>query len=80
MTTSCIWSIDRILSRDTSQDKVGKGVMPMKGYSVFPKAAALLEPRYQIILSHNQDTGWVGGYLSAEMQLVYFTVLANRII
>ena len=32
----------------------------MKGYSVYPKALALLEPHHQIIYRHNQDTHWVG--------------------
>ena len=32
--------------------------MAMKGYSVFSKGPALLEPRYQIVYCHIQDTRW----------------------
>ena len=32
------------------------GAMAMKGYSVFPKAPALLEPHHQIAYCHIQDT------------------------
>ena len=31
------------------QARVDLGVMAMKGYSVFPKALALLEPHYQTV-------------------------------
>ena len=34
--------------------------MAMKGYSAFPKAAALLEPHHQIVYCHIQETRWGG--------------------
>ncbi len=37
---------------------VALGAMAIKGYSTFPKALALLEPHYQIILCHIQDNHW----------------------
>ncbi len=46
------------------QATVDLGVMAMKGFSVFPKAPALLE-------SHHQS------YSSAEKQLVYSTAPAD---
>ena len=39
---------------------VDLGAMAMKGYSAFPKAPALLEPHYQTVLCHIQDTRWGG--------------------
>ena len=38
--------------------RVDLGAMAMKRYSAFPKAPALLEPHYQIVLCHIQDTRW----------------------
>ena len=38
--------------------RVDLGAMAMKGYSVFPKAPALLEPHHQIVYCHIQDTRW----------------------
>ena len=47
----------------------------MKVYSSFPKAPALLEPHYQIISCHIQDTlSWVGSNSSAENN---FMLLCN---
>ena len=34
------------------------GTMAMKGYSTFPKIPALLEPHYQIVSCHIQETRW----------------------
>ena len=53
------------------QDRVDLGAKAMKGYSIFPKAPALLEPHHQIVLCHILGTYWGGSYLSAEMLLVY---------
>ena len=51
---------------------------PMKGYSAFAIAPALLERHHQIISYHILDTRqWRVSYLSAEMQLVYPTALAD---
>ena len=50
--------------------------MEIKGYSASPKAPALLEPHHQIVWCHIRDTCCVrvlGGYPSAEAQLVYST-------
>ena len=55
---SSIWPIDRILSGVTTPGQSGLGRMPIKGYSVFPKDPALLEPHHQIVLCHIQDTHW----------------------
>ena len=53
-------------------------VMTIKGYTAIPKGPALMEPHYQIVLFHIQNTYWRKGfYLSAEMQSVYFTALAD---
>ena len=38
--------------------RVNLGAMAMKGYSAFPKAPVLLEPRHQIIKCHVHDTRW----------------------
>ena len=43
------------------RDRVDLRAMAMKGYSVFPKAPASLEPHHQIVLCHIQDTRWGGG-------------------
>ena len=56
------------------QARMDQGVIAMKGYSAFPKVPVLLEPRYQIVWSHMQDTLWGGvSFPSAEMQSVYST-------
>ena len=39
--------------------------MVMKGHSTLPKAPALLEPHYQIVLFHIPDTHWVGAGLTS---------------
>ena len=38
--------------------RVDLGALAMKGYSAFPKALALLESQYQILLCYIQDTRW----------------------
>ena len=43
----------------------------MKGHSKFAKTTELVEPHYQIVLCHIQDTGWVGVCESAEIKSVY---------
>ena len=54
-----------------------------KGCFRFPKASALLEPHYQIVYCHIQDTlivcvcGARGSYPSAEVQSVYSTAPAD---
>ena len=40
--------------------RVGLGVIVMKGCSAFSKPPALLEPLYQIVQCHIQDTLWRG--------------------
>ena len=45
----------------------------MRGYSVFPKAVALLESHHQIVSCHIQETRWAGSYPSAKKQSVYST-------
>ena len=52
------------------QARVDMGAMATKGYSTFPKAPASLEPHYQIVWCHIQDTRLRGGLtLSAEVHL-----------
>ena len=67
MSKRSIWTIDRTLSDATTS----------KGYSAFPKAPALLEPRNQIVKCHSQGTSWGGYYPSAEMHSVYSTTPAD---
>ena len=50
--------------------------MVMKGYSIFPKVPALLEPHHQIVYAGHSLDRW-RSYTSAEMQLVYSTAQAN---
>ena len=59
------------------QARVDLGPMAVKGYSVFPKRPALLEPLHQIVLCHIQETHWWVFYPSAEMQSVYSTAPTN---
>ena len=40
------------------QTRVDLRAMAIKGYSTFPKAPALLEPRHQIVYFHIQETRW----------------------
>ena len=47
--------------------------MAINGYSAFPKAAALLEPHYQIVLCYILDTRLGVSYPSAVKQSVYST-------
>ena len=49
--------------------------MTVKRYFVFPKAPALLEPHYQIVINRTVVEG--GPYPSAEKQSVYSTAPAN---
>ena len=55
-----------------------QGAIKIKGYSAFFKVLALLEPRYQIVLCHIQDT-LVGreSYPLAETQSVYSLALVD---
>ena len=54
------------------------GAMAMKRYSTLSKAPALLEPRYQFVLCHTQDSHcWWGFYSSAEMRSMYSTAPAD---
>ena len=46
---SSIWSIDRTSSDATTPGQSDIGAITMKGYSVFPKAPALLKPHHQIV-------------------------------
>ena len=55
-TVSSIWLIDRPPLMRAVWARVDLGTMPMNGYSAFPKAPALLEPRHQIAKCHMQDT------------------------
>ena len=50
---SSIWPIDLVLPLWARVDLV---VMPIKGYSAFPKAPALQESHHQIVEYHIQDT------------------------
>ena len=59
------------------QARVNLGAMAMKGCSTFPKAPALLEPQYQIVLYHIQDSHCRGSLSSAEKQSVYSTLPVN---
>ena len=63
--SSSISPIDRTLSGATTP-RVDLRAMPMKRYSAFPKARALLEPHYQIVLCHILDTRW--GLTSLQMR------------
>ena len=63
------------------QTTLDQAAMAMKGYSTFTKPPALLEPHYQIVYCHIQDTRWWGSYRYAEKQSVYSTPpswLGNR--
>ena len=53
------------------------GAIAIKGYSLFPKAPALLEPHHQIVQCHIQDTRWGVLTPSAEKQSVYSTAPAD---
>ena len=56
--------------------RVDLGVMTMKGYSVFRKVPALLEPHHQIVLCHIRTLG--GGVISlCRGVVVYFTAPAK---
>ena len=59
--------------------RVDLGAMAMKGYSVFPKTPALLEPHYDIVINVIIGTlvGGLGSYLSIEKQSVYSTTPAD---
>ena len=46
---SSIWPIDRSLSGATTLGQSGPGSDGNEGYSIFPKAPALLEPHHQIV-------------------------------
>ena len=61
MQFSSICPIDRTLSGATTLDQRGPRSDTMKRYSVFPKAAALLEPHHQIVQCDNQNVRWGGG-------------------
>ena len=54
--------------------------MVVKGYSKFPKAAAILEHNHHIGWCHNQDTLSLCSYPSAEKQSVHSTVPTEFII
>ena len=54
------------------------GAMAMKGYSAFPKAPALMEPRHQFICVIVRILVVEEFYPSAEMQSVYSTAPADR--
>ena len=63
--------------------RVDLRAIALKGYSVFPKAPALLEPHNSDGLMSYQDTCWGGGasYLSTEIQSVYsIAPLSSRIV
>ena len=53
------------------------GAMAMKGYSAFPKAPALLEPRHQIVVLSRTLVCGGGSYSAAEKQTVYSTAPAD---
>ena len=57
------------------QERTDLGEMAIKGYSVFPKLPALLEPHHQILLCHIRTLVRKGSYPnpSAEKQSVYST-------
>ena len=57
--------------------RVDLGAMAILGYSVFPKAPALLEPHHQIFWCHIRDSRLGQSYSSTEMQLVYSTARAD---
>ena len=59
------------------RDRVDLGAIAIKGYSVFPKAPALLEPHHQIVKYHIMTLVGVGDYPSAEKQSVYSTASAD---
>ena len=46
---SSVSSIERTLSGVPLPARVDQGAMPMKGYSAFPKAPALLGPQNHIV-------------------------------
>ena len=55
--------------------RVDLGAIAMKGYSKFPKAPALLEAHYQIVIL---DTRWGGSYPPpSKVQSVYSTAPAE---
>ena len=53
--------------------RVDLGAMVMKGYSVFPKVPASLEPHHQIVCVIYPGHSLARSYPSAEKQSVYFT-------
>ena len=57
---SFILSLDMSLSGATTPGKGGPENEGNEGVLVFSKASVLLEPQYQIVLRHIQDTNWLG--------------------
>ena len=55
--------------------RVDLGAVAMKGYSTFPKAPALLEPRHHLVSYPGHS--WGGIYSSPEQQSVYSTAPAD---
>ena len=55
---SSIWPIDRTLEVLPLPVRVDLKAIAMKGFSIFPKAPALLELHHQIVYCHIQDMGW----------------------
>ena len=52
---SYLWTIDKTLLSATTPGQSGPEAMPMKGYTAFLKALALLKPHHLIVLCHIQD-------------------------
>ena len=67
--TCSIWPIDRTLSGATTPTWVDLGAMAMKGYSTFPKAKTLPEPRH-LTVSYCRHLFGGMSYSSVEMKPV----------
>ena len=53
--------------------KLNLGAMAMKGYSVFPKAPALLEPHQKIVSCQIRDTSWGALPLCRDTVIAFYS-------
>ena len=78
MSNSSIWPIDRTLSGTTILGQDGYGNNGNEEYSIFPKAPQTwASPSDGLMSSSGHSLGGGESYLSAEMQSVYSTALAD---
>ena len=78
MSNSSIGPIERILSGTTTPSQSGPGSNGHKGALHIPHSFKAGTLPLDFLLCQNQETHGKGSYPSAEMQLVYSTVPANK--